>query len=140
MAINFVPKPGMVLMCEFGPNPNDFGGEPILSGPLGVPPEMTKNRFVVVMTPGKSHHGTCVVVPLSTVPPPEVQKYHHCFTAGQYQFLTPLKDSWAKTNMVTTVSYRRLDRVRVNGKYATPYLEEADFKKIKACVAHALQL
>ncbi|WP_432444206.1 type II toxin-antitoxin system PemK/MazF family toxin [Rhizobium phaseoli] len=101
---------------------------------------MTKNRFVVIMTPGKSRYGTCVVVPLSTKEPKPVQKHHHCILVGSYSFLGGEEHSWVKGDMVTTVSYSRLDRVRVDGTFASPSLTDKDFEIVRSCVKHALML
>jgi uncharacterized protein YifN (PemK superfamily) len=55
MAINFVPKAGHVLMCDF----RDF-----------KPPEMTKVRHVIVISPRERRFfpGTYIVVPVSMTP------------------------------------------------------------------------
>src|SRR5262245_6379987 len=118
----------MVLMCDFGPVLGDIKEPGVMKGPLSVAPEMTKNRFVVIMTPGTSRFGTCVVVPLSTKEPKPVKKHHHCFLVGSYPFLGGDEHSWVKGDMVTTVSYARLDRVRLDGKYISPLLRAGDFE------------
>jgi len=140
MAITFVPTPGMVLMCNFGPVPADIVPPGVMIGPLSVPPEMTKNRFVVVLTPGKKTYGTCTVVPLSTVAPVPQENFHHCFLAGTYPFLNGAAHSWVKGDMVTTVSFARLDRVLVGGKWSSPSISSADFAIVKGCVRNALVL
>ncbi|WP_438753551.1 type II toxin-antitoxin system PemK/MazF family toxin [Pararhizobium sp. O133] len=130
----------MVLMCNFGPVLSDIEEPGVMAGPLSVAPEMTKNRFVVVMTPGVSRYGTCVVVPLSTKEPKPAQKHHHCILAGSYPFLGGDVHSWVKGDMVTTVSYARLDRVRLAGRFISPSLSNADFDIVKGCVKHALMI
>lgn len=127
-------------MCDFGPVPSDVAAPGVMSGPLSVAPEMTKVRHVVILTPGKSFKGTCVVVPLSTKIPTVVERHHHCFVTGTYPFLTGNQDSWVKADMITTVSYERLDRVRVGTSYLSPSISVADFERVKECVRHALTL
>ncbi|OBZ96235.1 hypothetical protein ADU59_07740 [Pararhizobium polonicum] len=128
----------MVLMCNFGPVLTDIVAPGVMAGPLSVAPEMTKNRFVIVMTPGVSKYGTCVVVPLSTKEPKPAKNHHHCILAGTYPFLGGDEHSWVKGDMVTTVSYARLDRVQLKGKFLSPSLTAEDFAIVKACVKHAL--
>jgi uncharacterized protein YifN (PemK superfamily) len=66
VAINFSPKVGEILECNFGNYPV------IQNGPFSttyydgrIPPEMIKNRLVVVLN-GKINGNACIVVPLST--------------------------------------------------------------------------
>ena len=139
MAITFIPKPGMVLMCDFGPVETDVQAPGLMKGPLQVPPEMTKRRFVVVLTPSKKAFGTCIVVPLSTKVPSPILKHHHRIKSGKYSFLNG-KDSWIKADMLTVVSLARLDRVKDNGKWASPEVSPEDFTTIKECVRQALLL
>lgn len=97
MAITFHPKAGMVLMC-------DFSGS--------VPPEIGKQRPVVIVTPAHVRRsGLATVVPLSTKPPRIVQPYHHKLISQP--FLGASLKSWAKCDLVQTVSYARLDRISV---------------------------
>lgn len=60
MPITFSPKPGTVLLCDY-----DLGRT------AHVPPDMTKRRPVVVVSPRSRHHfrSLILVVPLSTVAP-----------------------------------------------------------------------
>lgn len=68
MAIKYYPKTGEILECDFGPDyPRTATGEVDRSAALTIsgnlPPEMVKNRLVVVLN-GKLSEG-CMVVPLS---------------------------------------------------------------------------
>jgi mRNA interferase MazF len=122
--ITFHPKQGMVLICDF----TGF-----------KPPEMVKRRPVVVVSPRyRRHTGVCLVVPLSTVPPPQIEAHHYEIAAGSYDFLDPCKPSWAKCDMLTCVSFERLDRVLMCGRYASPALRPADFIAIQHGVMEAL--
>jgi len=61
--IQFFPKAGMVLMC-------DFDGYQV--------PEIVKTRPVVVVSPNHLiRPGLVSVVPLSLTPPDPVQPYHY---------------------------------------------------------------
>jgi uncharacterized protein YifN (PemK superfamily) len=68
MAIKYYPKTGEILECDFGPDyPRTATGEvdrtAALTSSGNLPPEMVKNRLVVVLN-GKLSEG-CMVVPLS---------------------------------------------------------------------------
>jgi mRNA interferase MazF len=124
MAITFAPTPGTVLMC-------DFKGS--------IPPEMNKIRHVIVVSPRRRRtHGTCLVVPISTVAPNPIEKYHHRIPADTYSFFKAGTDCWAKGDMVTNVSPARLDRVIDNGKYCAPKLNPDDTLCIQKIVWEAI--
>ena len=127
MAINFHPKRGTVLMCDFT---TGFKA-----------PEMVKRRHVVVVSPRyRRHTGLCLVVPFSTVPPHEIEPHHHEIPAGKYPFFDPVRSVWAKADMLTCVSFERLDRLLVFGRYNAPSLRVDDLECIRKAVANALQL
>lgn len=66
MAINFSPKVGEILECNFGNYPVSQNGQISTAYYDGrIPPEMIKNRLVVVLN-GKINGNACIVVPLST--------------------------------------------------------------------------
>jgi mRNA interferase MazF len=127
MAIDFHPKRGTVLMCDFT---TGF-----------KPPEMVKRRHVVVVSPRyRRHTGLCLVVPFSSVAPFEIEPHHHEIRAGKYPFFDPVKPVWAKADMLTCVSFQRLDRVLQYGRYASPILRSDDLEAIQKAVSEALQL
>lgn len=106
-----------------------------------VPPEMVKRRHVVVVSPRyRRHTGLCLVVPFSTVVPHEVEPHHVEIPPGRYDFFDPVKPAWAKADMLTCVSYGRLDRLLLYGRYAAPQLNPEDLMRIQRAVAEALQL
>jgi mRNA interferase MazF len=131
MAITFHPKPGTVLMCDFN---TGFRA-----------PEMVKKRPVVVIS--KSRQQLVTVVPLSTTKPYPLEACHHelkdaslpaCLRSGRH---------WAKCDMVNTVAFWRLDRVRagkhpVTGKriYVSHIVCPEDLAAIRKAVAHVLGL
>ena len=127
MAITFHPNPGTVLICDFS---TGF-----------QPPEMVKRRHVVVVSPRRRHHsGLCLVVPFSTVAPEPVEAFHHIIPVGAYPFFHLHKDVWAKSDMLTCVAFRRLDRVLVNGRYVAPSLRPGDFAAIQLAILAALEI
>ncbi|MCH7217554.1 hypothetical protein EFJ96_15235 [Escherichia coli] len=65
VAINFSPKVGEILECNFGNYPVSQNGQFSTTYYNGrIPPEMIKNRLVVVLN-GKINGNACIVVPLS---------------------------------------------------------------------------
>jgi mRNA interferase MazF len=124
--INFHPKRGTVLICDF----TGF-----------KPPEMVKKRPVVVLSPRyRRHTGLCLVVPFSTVAPEEVEPHHYRIPPGTYAFLDPAKTTWAKCDMLAHVSFERLERFWLNGRAETPQLNANDMKGIEKSVLCALQI
>lgn len=115
---------GMVLMC-------DFRGM--------VPPEMHKIRHVVVMSPRRRKvYRTCLVVPFSTVVPDPIEPFHFKVPGNRYTFFRPDTDIWAKADMITHVSFDRLDRVKDGAKWCSPMLNKTDIAGIQNAVWHAL--
>jgi len=104
MALLFHPTPGDIIVCDF-------------RGSVGA--EMTKRRPVVVVSPNfKSRTGLCCVVPLSTTAPGQIADYHYQLTLAPP--LPPPFDSlqmWVKGDMLSTVSFERLDLLRTERKY-----------------------
>lgn len=131
MPINFHPKIGTVLICDF-----DTGFRP---------PEMVKKRPVVVVS--RSHSQLVTIVPLSTVEPIPFEKYHHEMEADSLPHPLCLKRSWAKCDLVSTVAFWRLDRVKAgkdpaSGKriYVSHVVSAKDLKAIQQAILHVLGL
>lgn len=120
----------MVLMCDYG-----AGGF--------VPPEMVKRRRVVIMSPtfAKGHAPIALVVPISTTAPNVERAVHVRIDPGRYSFLHEAEPVWVKADMISHVSFTRLDRIWVAGAFArgsdTVLLAE-DFERVRAAVIHAL--
>lgn len=129
MSIPFVPNPGTVLMCDF----TGF-----------VPPEMTKVRHVVVVSKRlrrvNINNGTCLVVPFSTQPPTNLERHHVQMPRGKYPFFHVDKEVWAKGDLISHVSFHRLDRVLIDGRHSHAELSPEDFKSIQRAVLYALDL
>ena len=73
------------------------------------PPEMTKNRLVVVLTHKRPQIAT--VVPISATEPNTIENWHHELDKKSLPQRFRDQRSWAKCDMVTTVSLSRLDRI-----------------------------
>jgi uncharacterized protein YifN (PemK superfamily) len=79
-------------------------------------------------------------VPFSTVEPEEIEPHHYQIPLGRYDFFDPIKPTWAKADMITCVSFERLDRLLLYERYAAPQLRSDDLLEVQRCVAHAIQL
>jgi uncharacterized protein YifN (PemK superfamily) len=99
VVLPFHPIPGEVLWCDF---------EAEYSTPYH-PPEMTKTRRVVVLSPRSRAHRarTVVVVPLSITVPRYIEPFHYKLSV-RYRFLHKTEEVWVKGDMVRHVSVERL--------------------------------
>ncbi|CAI0947910.1 Uncharacterized protein conserved in bacteria [Serratia quinivorans] len=116
MPINFAPKVGEILECNYGNYPAPI---PTTHTPHfyngHIPPEMVKNRLIVVLN-GKINGNACIIVPLSTTK--DISKLNldmHIEIAGEaiedMRFFHP-QTRWAKGDLVQQVSRQRLNRAR----------------------------
>ena len=98
MALLFPPRSGTVWMCDFN---TGFKA-----------PEMTKVRPVVVVSPPRSKRmtGLCTIVPLSTTAPVPVELFHHLTDPRSLPGKFGMNETWAKCDMLYTVSLGRLSR------------------------------
>jgi len=132
LSITFHPDFRMVLMCDFN---SGF-----------QPPEMVKKRPVVVVSPKRNNSQLCTVVPLSSVVPLPIESHHHRLDPMSLPGSLRHVETWAKCDMVTTVSLARLDRVadgRGPGnvrKYVTVKISEEDFSSIRKGILSAVGL
>lgn len=124
-------------MIEFGPDPREVAAPGIMIGPLGVLPEMFKERPGIVIAPAG---GLTTIVPFSTKKPPNIRAFHYRIPAGKYEGMSVTEDSWVKGDLVTTVSNARLDRPYVAGRRSLVMLNADDLKAIRAAVLNAIQL
>lgn len=106
---------------------------------------MTKKRPVVVIS--RPHRELSTVVPLSTTEPVPIEKCHHEVRDSSLPRYLLGKRHWAKCDVVTTVAFWRLDRVR-DGRHSTtgkrmytshPVCQD-DLTAILAAVSHVLGL
>ncbi len=130
MPLSFHPKPGHVLMCDFGT--------------AAVPPEMVKKRPVVVLPRSNAH--VCTAVPLSTRPPQTLLPHHHEMAAASLPGDLARNRCWAKCDMIATVSLARLDRVRTGRgadgrrRFVSQRVTPADLEAVRRGVLFALDL
>lgn len=133
MSLHFFPEPGTVLICDF-----DTGFKP---------PEMVKVRPVVTISPRLRRKPTLItVVPLSSTPPSPVMPFHHRLSPESLPERLSKNTTWAKCDMLYTVSMQRLDRVRNTTdtagrrKYIAMQVTEPDLESIQQAVARGLGL
>jgi mRNA interferase MazF len=122
MALRFHPRAGTVLIC-------DFRG--------AVAPEIRKRRPVVVISPRHVTRSWLVtVVPLSSVPPNPVREYHH--RLGRVPYLGACQESWVKCDLVVSVSFDRLSRIRASaGHYIVVRVPDEDLRRIRIAAARS---
>jgi len=138
MAINFHPKVGQMLHCDFS---------------LGFKaPEMVKSgRPVLVLSPNMQGRGKLVtVIALSTAEPSVIQSYHYQLPKNAMPQLGRFqeKETWVKGDMIYTVGFHRLDLIRLGKRYPrtgkrlyfTQRLEREQMKQVYGCVLHGLNL
>ena len=125
------PKQGEVLRC-------DYSGL--------VPPEMSKVRWVVVVSPKfLNRPNLCTVVPLSTTPPAQPEAYHVKLDRDPAPNASGA-DVWAKCDMLMTVSFSRLsaywDGRRSDGKrdYKSIHVSGLELGRIRQATLVALGL
>jgi uncharacterized protein YifN (PemK superfamily) len=134
MALKFHPKTGTVVICDYN---TGFS-----------PPEMTKRRLAIVVSPQfKTRNNLCTVVPFSTTPPNPVMPYHYLLHLNPT--LPPPYNSpeqWVKADMLATVSFSRLT-LPFSGKgpdgkrqYIKLVIKGHDFESIQRCMLNAIGL
>lgn len=125
MPISFVPDAGDVLTCDF----TGF-----------QPPEMTKIRRVVVLSPRSRVRfpNTYLVVPISKTPPATAEDGHCEFRPRSYFFFDQVEAVWAKTDMLSCVANHRLNRIRLNGRSVRGQVRKEDLHRIRRAVLSAL--
>jgi mRNA interferase MazF len=126
MPINFIPALGQILMCDFASD--GF-----------IRPEMLKIRHCVVVSPRyRRHTGCCLIVPLSTVEPEQIELHHHRIPCGKYQCLDLARDSWVKGDMLTHAGFARLERPKERGRFANVSLQDDDLQAVRRVVLCAV--
>ena len=132
MAIRYQPIPGSLFVCNF-----DTGFKV---------PEMVKLRPVVVVSPRPEYKNyLCSAVPLSTTRPFDIKPYHYLLNPASLPGKYSKRQTWAKCDMISTVSLERLDRLCLgwdNGKrhFASHEVTPEDFDGIQRAVISALGL
>jgi uncharacterized protein YifN (PemK superfamily) len=128
MALPVIPDSGDVLMCDFA---TGF-----------IPPEMTKLRRVIVLSPRPRDYypDTYIVVPVSKTASASIGAQHCEFKPRAYPFFDAAESVWAKADMLACVSKHRLDRVRWNGQYQRCRIRLDDLNRVRQAAIHALGL
>src|SRR5207237_613294 len=80
------------------------------------------------------------IVPVSTVTPEPIELYHHQLPKHQYACLDQNRESWAKCDMVTHVSFARLDRPFQGGKRARVKVSTDDLMAVQKGLLCAIGL
>lgn len=134
MPLTYHPRPGEIFICDY---PKDLS-----------PPEMVKNRPVVVVSPRFRHRNNLVtVVPLSATPPAHPMPYHFELTLPS---LLPApwntNPCWAICDHPMAVSFARLNLIRIGKdqygkrKYYQQVITTDNLNKIRACIMHSIGL
>lgn len=132
MALHYHPEIGTIVICDFN---SGFR-----------PPEMVKRRPAIVMSPRlRARDRLCTIVPLSTTPPQRVMPYHYRLRLDEPLPRPYDNDTqWVKADMVVTVCFNRLFLPLIGTdetgrrNYDVRVVDDADIKKIRECMLHAL--
>jgi len=143
MAINFAPKVGQILTCNYGNYLKDENGDIITNAvDAHIPPEMIKYRLVVVLN-GRLNGNACIVVPISTTKDQSklsqglhVELEEGIINEAKY---FPQTTSWVKCDMIQTVSNIRLNRPMDLGRgWVTQTLSREIVTKLQKAVIKAI--
>jgi len=127
MALQFFPRAGQVLLC-------DFSGF--------KPPEMVKKRPVIVVSPRLPYRSQlAAIVPISLTEPRHGLPYC-CRLSKNYHPLEPDDlPSWAKCDMLVNISLERLEAFKIGRRqYASANLTPEDLKAVRWSVLCGLGL
>ena len=132
--ITYHPKRWEMLFCDFS---DGF-----------KPPEMVKNRLVIVVVAEQKHNpGLCTVIPISATEPTPLKPYHHEMDSLSLPDNFRNKRMWAKCDMINTVSTSRLRKARLGrnrktGKriYYSGTAVFVDIQGVTRAMLHALKL
>lgn len=108
----------------------------------GAPPEMTKTRKVIVLSPRIRDYtpSTYLVMPVSKTMRSSSDGFHVEFKPRSYSFFDPVESVWALADMITCVSGDRLDRIKINGQYSRAQLRTDDLQRVRMIAAKSLGL
>lgn len=136
MAVTFHPPRGLILMCDFTTGFRE--------------PEMVKRRPVIVISPElPGRTGLVTVVPLSTKRPDPVRDFHLLLNKRALPQLTHFqeRESWAKCDMIYTVSLQRLNLIQLGKRgtdgrrqYFKQRLGRETMAQLYGCVLHGIGL
>lgn len=123
--LSFHPRAGTLLMCDF----RGF-----------IEPEISKRRPVIVVTPRLAYRdGLCMIVPTSTTAPKYPQAFHVRLSKNYHPNEPDDTPVWAKCDLITSVSMKRLDRFKVDQrKFDAPRVSDDDLKAVRQGIFAAL--
>jgi mRNA interferase MazF len=131
MSLPYHPHPGDVLICDFDAT--------------AIGAEMIKRRPVVVVS-RRDASGTrlATVVPLSTTAPQLAKAWHHAMPQLRIKGWPDTPTTWAKCDMLATVSFERLNKPYVKTRSGRSYislaLDKSDLDAVRAGVRSWLGL
>ncbi|WP_026111409.1 type II toxin-antitoxin system PemK/MazF family toxin [Winslowiella toletana] len=140
--MNFSPKVGEILECNFGNYLVGNDGQIVTNFYDGhLPPEMVKNRLVVVLN-GKLNGNACIVVPLSTTHDREKcnRGMHVEISEEVIEMLRFFSQQtrWAKADLMQQVSRSRLNRARTDRGYLNQCLPREIVAEIQRAVIKSI--
>lgn len=141
MAINYTPKVGELLECDFGDFKKDAEGLIDTRNFNGrIPPEMVKKRLVVILN-GKLN-GACLIVPISSTQDiNKITQQLHIELESKLIVETDFYDDrvrWAKTDLIQQISKERLYKVRDKRGFITQMLPREVVDKIQRGVIRSI--
>jgi len=133
MGLQFHPKPGTIVICDFGQG-------------FRVP-EMVKRRPAIVVSPQiQGRPNLCTIVPMSTGIPKIKQSYHVELPNLVLPAPYDQGPNWVKADMIFASAYSRLDLIRSGNSpagqtvYATLCLSDTDLRLVRAAMRYSLGL
>ena len=104
-------------------------------------PEMTKVRPVIILSPRLPYRSELVtVVPISLTPPRHELPFCHLLSRNYHLGENQDKPSWAKADMVMTISLGRLNGFKIGKRrWAYPELSAEDLLEVRRAVLHGLR-
>ena len=125
MPINFFPRAGAILVCDF----SGFRE-----------PEIVKVRPVIVISPKLPYRSEIVtVVPISLTPPKHELPFNVRLSLNYHPEEEDDLPCWAKCDLVANVAKTRLNGFKVGRrKYELPTATDEDLQAVRAGVLHGL--
>ncbi|MCL1127969.1 type II toxin-antitoxin system PemK/MazF family toxin [Shewanella surugensis] len=141
MAINYAPKVGEILECDFGTFQLDENNKNKMNNFNGrIPPEIVKKRMVVILN-GKLNQG-CLVVPISSSENSNfIQRGLHISLPHNLFRVTDFYDQrerWAKADLIQMVSRERLYKLKDKRYRFDQHLPREEVTKIQRAVIKAI--
>jgi mRNA interferase MazF len=125
MALNFFPRAGQVLMCDF----TGFKA-----------PEMVKTRPVVVVSPRLPRRSEVVaIVPISLTEPVPLMPYQVRLSKNYHPEEPDDLPCWAIADLILNVGLYRLNGFKIGRRlWANPQMTGPDLAAVREAVLHGL--